>query len=184
MGYRGLMLQFAAMSGRQEQELELASQSEAETIDIGRRIGRGLAAGDLVLLLAPFGAGKTHLAKGIAAGLGADPDEVNSPSFVLINEYVAGQERGRIPIYHADLYRIETDHDLATSGLEECFNGDGVCLIEWAERAAGALPDERLAIHISETGEKSRRLRLVPHGPRYAALVAALAAERNDAAGD
>ncbi|CAA9248113.1 MAG: tRNA threonylcarbamoyladenosine biosynthesis protein TsaE [uncultured Chloroflexia bacterium] len=178
------MLQFAAMDARQESGLELVSLSEAETINIGRRIGRRLAAGDLVLLLAPFGAGKTHLAKGIAAGLGADPDEVNSPSFVLINEYVAGQERGRMPIYHADLYRIETAHDLATIGLEECFNGDGICLIEWAERAAGALPDERLAVHISETGEKSRRLRLVPHGARYRALVATLAADQNDAAGN
>ncbi len=176
------MLQFAAMNPREDPGLELESLSEAETIDIGRRIGRGLAAGDLVLLLAPFGAGKTHLAKGIAAGLGADPDEVNSPSFVLINEYVSGQERGRIPIYHADLYRIETAHDLATSGLEECFNGDGICLIEWAERAAGVLPSERLAVYIRETGERSRRLRLVPHGPRYTALVAALAAESGDAA--
>src|SRR5215210_2830514 len=86
------------MEGEAHGGLELRSDSEAETIAIGRRIGARLKAGDLLLLLAPFGAGKTHLAKGIAAGLGADPDEVNSPSFVLINEYAAGREHDGMPI--------------------------------------------------------------------------------------
>ena len=151
--------------------VELHSASEADTISIGRRIGERLSAGDLLLLVAPFGAGKTHLTKGIAAGLGADPDEVNSPSFVLINEYSAGQDHGNIPIYHADLYRIETGHDLATVGLEDCLNGDGVCVIEWAERAAEMLPYDRLLVEIEETGPNTRRLRLIPFGRRYEMLV-------------
>lgn len=162
--------------------LALRSASVDETVAIGRRLGARLGAGDLLLLLAPFGAGKTHLTKGIAAGLGADPDEVNSPSFVLINEYAAGPEHGRIPIYHADLYRVETAHDLSTVGLEDCYNGDGVCIIEWAEHAAGSLPEERLEIHIVETGPTGRLLRLAAFGGRYRELVAALAADESHAA--
>jgi tRNA threonylcarbamoyladenosine biosynthesis protein TsaE len=169
------MLQCVVMRDGGQGALELASASEAETVAIGRRIGERLAAGDLVLLLAPFGAGKTHLTKGIATGLGADPDDVNSPSFVLINEYAAGPDYGSMPIYHVDLYRVETPHELETVGLEECLQGDGVCVIEWAERAAGWLPQDRLVVEIEETGPQARRLRLVPHGRRYAELVAGLA---------
>ena len=166
------------MDGGAPGGLELLSGSEAETIEIGRRIGERLVAGDLLLLLAPFGAGKTHLTKGIAAGLGADPDDVNSPSFVLINEYVAGREHGSIPIYHVDLYRIEMAHELETVGLEECLNGDGVCVIEWAERASAFWPADRLVVEIEPTGPATRRLRLVPHGRRYETLVTEVSSQR------
>lgn len=154
---------------------EIQSNSEAETIAFGERIGNRLQPGDLLLLLASFGAGKTHLTKGIAAGLGADPNEVNSPSFVIINQYTAGPAHHRMPIFHADLYRIETAHELGTVGLEECLNGDGVCVIEWGERAADWLPQERLVVKIAEIGPTSRRLRLIPQGERYEQLVAELA---------
>jgi tRNA threonylcarbamoyladenosine biosynthesis protein TsaE len=163
-----------------DQLFEYQSTSEAETIAFGDRIGRRLEPGDLLLLLAPFGAGKTHLTKGIAAGLGVDPDEVNSPSFVIVNQYTAGAPWRRMPIFHADLYRIETSHDLGTVGLEECLNGDGVCIIEWAERAADWLPRERLEVEIAETGPTSRRLLLRPRGERYERLVADLMAEQKD----
>ncbi len=155
--------------------LEFRSNSEAETIAFGAQIGGHLQPGDLVLLLAPFGAGKTHLTKGIAAGLGTDPDEVNSPSFVLVNEYTGGSDHRRIPIFHVDLYRVETAHDLGTIGLEECLSEDGVCVIEWAERAMEWLPQDRLLVEIAETGPNARRLRLVPQGERYERLVAELA---------
>ena len=163
------------MGGETLSVLELQSESEAETIAWGRQIGERLVPGDLILLLAPFGAGKTHFAKGIAAGLGADPDEVNSPSFVLINEYAAGPQHSRMPIYHADLYRIESAHDLATVGLEDCIDGDGVCVTEWAERAAALLSRDRLVVQIAETGESSRSLKLIPYGSRYEQLVGELA---------
>ena len=156
-------------------QLEFQSNSEAETIAFGRQIGERLQAGDLLLLLAPFGAGKTHLTKGIAAGLGADPDDVNSPSFVIVNQYTAGRQHRRMPIFHADLYRIETAHELGTVGLEDCFNGDGVCIIEWAERAADWLPEERLEVTIAETAPTARSLTLVPQGERYERLIAELA---------
>ncbi len=168
---RKAVLQCAPMEYGAQTTLDLKSASEAETIEWGRRIGERLVPGDLLLLLAPFGAGKTHLAKGIAAGLGADPDDVNSPSFVVINEYAAGPEHDAMPIYHADLYRIETAHDLATIGLEDCIGGDGVCVIEWAERGEALLPRDRLVVRIEPIGETSRLLRLVPHGRHYEALV-------------
>lgn len=155
--------------------IDILSYSEAETIALGTRIGSRLQPGDLLLLLAPFGAGKTHLTKGIAAGLGADPNEVNSPSFVIINQYAAGALHRRMPIFHVDLYRVETSHDLGTVGIEECLNDDGVCVIEWGERAADWLPDERLVVKITETGPTSRRLRLIPQGERYERLVDDLA---------
>ncbi len=168
------------MDGKTYGMLDLLSESEAETIAIGRRIGERLVAGDLLLLQAPFGAGKTHLTKGIAAGLGADLDDVNSPSFVLINEYAAGSQHDNMPIYHVDLYRIETPHELETVGLEECLNGDGICVIEWAERGAGFLPRDRLLVEMEVIGPTTRQLRLVPYGQRYQALVAELSTQTSD----
>jgi tRNA threonylcarbamoyladenosine biosynthesis protein TsaE len=151
--------------------LDFISHSATQTIRIGQRLGELLRPGDLVVLLGDFGAGKTHLIKGIARGLGSD-DLVNSPSFVLINQYRAGAGHGRMPIYHADLYRIEDPGELAGIGLEEAWSGDGVCLIEWAERAGDWLPQERLAIHLQHLSETKRVLRFVPHGARYEELVA------------
>ncbi len=156
---------------------EMHSQSEAETIAFGRRLGALLRSGDLVLLFAPFGAGKTHLTKGIGAAFGVDADDVNSPSFVLINEYEADRAHRRIPIFHVDLYRIETPEELATVGLDDVFAGDGLAVIEWAERAAGWLPHEHLAIFMQHIGATERLIRLVPHGAHYEQIVAALRAD-------
>jgi tRNA threonylcarbamoyladenosine biosynthesis protein TsaE len=151
--------------------LDFITHSAAQTIRVGQRLGELLRPGDLVLLLGDFGSGKTHLVKGIALGLGS-ADLVNSPSFVLINQYRAGPDRHHIPIYHADLYRIEDPGELEGIGIEETWSGDGVCLIEWAERAQGWLPQEHLAIHLQYLSETKRVLRFVPHGQRYEALVA------------
>ncbi len=140
------MLQCAAMETSVQDVLEWVSHSEAQTIAFGQHLGMHLEAGDVLLLLGSFGMGKTHLTKGIAAGLGADPNDVNSPSFVLINEYAADATHKRMPIYHVDLYRIETPQALYSVGLEQCLDGDGVCIIEWAERAtdlAATRPDHR-----------------------------------------
>jgi tRNA threonylcarbamoyladenosine biosynthesis protein TsaE len=154
--------------------LEWLSHGEAHTVAFGRRLGALLEAGDLVLLLGSFGMGKTHLTKGIAAGLGADPDDVNSPSFVLVNEYAGDAAHGHIPIYHADLYRIDTTHALSTIGLEQYLLGDGVCIIEWAERALPWLPDEHLVVEFAELAPNTRRLRIVAHGARPAAILDSL----------
>jgi tRNA threonylcarbamoyladenosine biosynthesis protein TsaE len=152
--------------------LDFISHSAAQTIRLGQRLGELLTAGDVILLLGDFGAGKTHFAKGVAQGLGSD-DLVNSPSFVLINEYRAGPRHGRMPIYHIDLYRIESPAELAGIGLDDALAGDGVCLIEWAERAQGWLPHDHLAAHLQHLSDTKRVLRFEPHGRRYVELVAA-----------
>ncbi len=154
--------------------LELESRSEAQTIAFGRQLGTLLRAGDLLLLFAPFGAGKTHLTKGIAAAFGVDEMDVNSPTFVLINEYEADRAHRRIPIFHVDLYRVETSDELATVGLDDVIAGDGVAIIEWAERAADWFPREHLAIFIEHIGENERLIKLVPHGDRYVEVVQGL----------
>lgn len=151
--------------------LDFISHNVAQTIRYGQRLGELLRPGDLLLLLGDFGTGKTHLIKGIAQGLGS-ADLVNSPSFVLINEYRAGPQHRRMPIFHADLYRIEDPDELVGIGLEEAWAGDGVCLIEWAEQAGGRLPQEHLAIYLQHLAETKRTVRMVPHGARYQALVA------------
>jgi tRNA threonylcarbamoyladenosine biosynthesis protein TsaE len=150
--------------------LDFISHSVGQTIRIGQRLGELLQAGDLVLLLGDFGSGKTHLVKGIVQGLGS-ADLVNSPSFVLINEYRAGPRHRHMPIYHVDLYRIDDPGELAGIGLEEAWAGDGVTLIEWAERAEGWLPQEHLAIHLRHLSDTKRVLRFMPQGARYEALV-------------
>lgn len=150
---------------------ELLTGSEAETIALGRRLGALLHAGDLLLLYAPLGAGKTHLTKGIAAAWGVDESDVNSPTFVLINEYEADRAHGRIPIFHVDLYRAETPGELATIGLDDVLTSDGIAIVEWAERAAGWFPYENLSIYMQYAGENERLIRLVPHGARYEQLV-------------
>lgn len=151
-------------------ELDFISHSPAQTLRVGQRLGELLDHGDIVLLLGEFGVGKTQLTKGIAQGLGSDA-VVNSPSFVLINEYRAAAPRGGFPIYHIDLYRIDDQAELAGIGLEDALAGDGVCVIEWAERAHDWLPDDRLAIHLRHLSETKRVLRFVPYGARYVALV-------------
>lgn len=153
--------------------LDFVSHSAAQTVRVGQRLGELLQRGDLVALQGDLGSGKTHLIKGIALGLGST-DMVNSPSFVLINQYRAGAQCGSIPIYHADLYRIERPAELAGIGLDELLDGDGICLIEWAERAEGWLPAERLDVHLSHLSETKRVVRFVPRGRRYEELVDAL----------
>jgi len=110
--------------------MEFQTQKPEETVELGRKIGRALRQGDILLLMGDLGAGKTTLAQGIAAGLGVSKDQyVRSPTFTLVNEY-----QGTLPVYHIDLYRIETPSDLVNLNLEEYFFGPGVTLVEWGEK--------------------------------------------------
>ncbi len=124
-----------------------------ETLRLGEQLGGRLSRGDCVALIGPLGAGKTVLVRGIAVGLGLeDPRLVSSPTFVLVHEYPA-----RVPVYHLDLYRLTDPRaELVDLGLEEMLD-EGVALVEWADRAAGALPADRRDIRIEITGVDSRR---------------------------
>jgi tRNA threonylcarbamoyladenosine biosynthesis protein TsaE len=153
--------------------LDVISHSPTQTSRIGQRLGELLRSGDVVLLLGEFGVGKTQLVKGIAQGLGSS-DLVNSPSFVLVNEYQAGLQHRSMPIYHVDLYRLEDPREISGIGLEELIGDGGVCLIEWAERAAGWVPSELLELRLGHLSDSKRSLRFEPRGKRFEALVAEL----------
>ena len=128
------------------------TQSEEETIAAGEELATELPPKAVVLLSGNLGAGKTTLAKGIVKGLGAaQPDEVSSPTFTLIHEYSPS-------VYHIDLYRLDREEQVATLGLDEIFDRTAVVLIEWGERFARLLPEERIEIRLRATGENSREI--------------------------
>jgi tRNA threonylcarbamoyladenosine biosynthesis protein TsaE len=139
----------------------------AATTAFGRRLAGLLFPGAVIALIGPLGAGKTHLVRAIAEGLGIrDSRVVSSPTFVLIQEYAA-----RLPIYHFDAYRLRSAAEFFDLGAHEYFVGNGVCLVEWADRVEPCLPQEHLRIAIDVTGETSRRLRIEGRGQRYRELV-------------
>jgi tRNA threonylcarbamoyladenosine biosynthesis protein TsaE len=143
----------------------------AETEDFGRKLGTLLFPGAVVALVGQLGAGKTHLARAIAEGLGVkNPAAVTSPTFVLIQEYPA-----RLPIYHFDAYRLSGPREFAELGVDEYFRGDGVCLVEWADRVSATLPAEHLRIEIHVVDENRRRFEVTATGSRYIELLRTLA---------
>jgi len=110
--------------------MQIISNSQRQTLNLGKRLSSLLKSGDTICLYGPLGAGKTVLVKGIAFGLGIPKDKVNSPAFVLINEY----KGKRTNIYHIDLYRIKNIGDIITTGYPDYFYKDGIIVIEWAQR--------------------------------------------------
>ena len=126
-------------------------------------MARRLERGDLIALIGELGCGKTTFVKGIAEGLGISPDSVNSPSFVICQEYP-----GRFPLYHFDLHRMTGETDLQRLeievGLAEYLEGDGVAVIEWANHAEGLLPQDYLEIHFQMKDNGSRELSFHPKG--------------------
>ncbi len=141
---------------------ETETRSAAETVALGERIGRMAQPGWVLALTGDLGAGKTTFTRGLAAGAGADPREVTSPTFVFLHRYA-----GRIPVYHLDLYRVEGAEAARGLGVDEFVGGDGVAVVEWSERAPELLPPARLEIELTIlTGERRRiTLRTVGEGP-------------------
>ena len=129
----------------------IVTRNEEETSAEGERLAARLTAGDVVLLRGELGAGKTALVRGIARGLGAPPDAVSSPTFTLVQEY-----RGRVVLYHVDLYRLKPV-EVADLGLDELMESGGVVAIEWAERWADA-PEGAWVVQIDDQGEDRRRI--------------------------
>jgi len=104
-------------------------------VELGRAETAQLRRGDVLALCGELGAGKTHFVKGVAAGLGTE-GEITSPTFTLIHEYIGG----RLPLYHFDFYRLEDEDEALKIGLDEYLDGDGVCVVEWADKFPGLLP--------------------------------------------
>jgi tRNA threonylcarbamoyladenosine biosynthesis protein TsaE len=115
-----------------------------------------------------LGTGKTCLTQGIAWGLGVK-DYASSPSFVMVKEY-----QGRLPLYHIDLYRLDKIEEVLELGLDDYFYRGGVCVVEWAQRGLGALPQEHLLIRLDYLSETERSLRFEPNGKRYLSLISEL----------
>jgi tRNA threonylcarbamoyladenosine biosynthesis protein TsaE len=135
---------------------EWISRDAGETFELGKQIGEQLSGGEILLLDGPLGAGKTIFVKGIASGLGIDPEEVTSPSFTLVNPY-----QGRLQFFHIDLYRLDEGAAAANAvDLEELLSDErAVVAIEWAERLGNyPLPTNVRRIVISGDGETARRI--------------------------
>ena len=122
------------------------SHSPEETLQLGKSLGSSLIPGDIILLNGDLGAGKTHLTQGICYGLGLDEGSyIRSPTFTLINEYP-----GKLPIYHIDLYRIDSLEEIYSLGLEEILFNQGVTIIEWAEKLRSPKNPENLILNIQD----------------------------------
>ena len=154
---------------------EVTSGGPADTEALGRRLGASAQPGALLGLVGELGAGKTCLVRGLVAGVGADPEVVHSPTFVMATEY----RGGRLPVHHVDLYRIERLEPAEVDGLflREVLYGAGLAAVEWFERLLPAAGDEYLLVTLRYGAGDSRSIRLEAHGPRHATwLRAALGA--------
>lgn len=148
--------------------LDIVSHSADQTRRLGARLGQLLVSGDVICLEGELGAGKTCLAQGIGRGLGIR-EPIVSPTFTLIREYKAAE--GRPPFYHVDFYRLGDAEEALALGLEEILYGDGVCVIEWAEKMKAVLPVERLWITLRHLDETKRGLLMEATGQRYEELL-------------
>jgi len=148
--------------------LQLNSHSPEQTQRLGVQLGELAQAGDVFLLSGSLGRGKTCLTQGIAWGIGVK-EYAFSPSFVIVREYY-----GRLTLYHIDFYRLNSIGEIVDLGLDEYFNGNGVCVIEWADKGIAMLPQENLFIRFSYISDTERSLSLEPRGERYSQLLKSL----------
>ena len=132
----------------------IISSSAEETVEAGRRFAESLAGGEVICLAGDLGAGKTHFAKGIVAGLGGDPQEVTSPTFTLVHEYHAG----RIPVFHFDLYRLESGRELQNIGWDDYLDHAAVCLVEWADKFPDEVPAKAVWLTFVIQLDQTRRV--------------------------
>lgn len=158
------------MSARQSPKRKVVTRDAAATRALAAELAVEARPGDLICLIGDLGAGKTQFAKGFGAGLGIT-DTIVSPSFVLMAEY-----RGRLPMFHVDLYRLTDAAEALAGGLIDERQAEGVTLVEWAERLAEAMPAQRLEVLIDGTGDDPRRIELRAGGAGYARYVAAVPA--------
>ena len=144
-------------------DFDFISNSPAETIELGRRIGSQLKGGEVIALCGPLGSGKTHLIKGIAAGAGAaDSRRVNSPTFVIVNQYA-----GRLDIYHIDAYRLNSILEFEMIGFDDFCCPRSIVLIEWADKIESALQGiNYMRAELAHTGQTQRSIH-IRNAPGY-----------------
>ena len=133
--------------------MEFHSHNETETESIGARLAAVLTPGSVVAYEGGLGMGKTAFTRGLAAGLGYK-GRVTSPTFTIVNEY----EGGRLPLFHFDMYRLNSADDLFDIGWEDYLARAGVCAVEWSENVSDALPEDTIRVHIAREGDTGRRI--------------------------
>jgi len=144
-------------------DFNIISSSPEDTIELGRKIGSQLRGGEIIAVCGPLGSGKTHLIKGVAAGAGAkDSRNINSPTFVIVNEY-----EGRLDIYHIDAYRLNSVSEFEMLGFDDFCYPQSVVLIEWADKVESALQTiDYIRIELEHAGETERKIH-VKNTPVY-----------------
>lgn len=146
--------------------MEIKLSNLEETKEFGFRLGFLLKGGDILCLNGDLGAGKTTMTKSIGLGLGVE-EYITSPTFTLINEY-----KGRIPVYHFDVYRLEDADELYDLGFDEYFYGKGVCIIEWADKIEKMIPEIRIVVDIEKGNDENERiLHISGYGQSYDQLI-------------
>ena len=146
--------------------MEIILKGLKETEEFGIKLGSLLKRGDILCLNGDLGAGKTTMTKSIGLGLGVE-EYITSPTFALINEY-----RGRLPVYHFDVYRLENADELYDLGFDDYFYGNGVCVIEWADKIQRMIPKDRTVVDIEKGNEDDERLlKISGYGKRYEELI-------------
>ena len=134
--------------------MEIITNSEAETILEGKKLGQSLTPGAVVALYGELGAGKTAFTKGLAEGLGISMS-ISSPTFTIVNEYY-----GEIPLFHFDMYRLETENELYDIGWDDYLERGGVCAVEWSEKVPNAFPPETIYVKLEDISDNKRRLEI------------------------
>ena len=148
---------------------EYDSQDEQATDRLGAALAAALPDGSVVALIGPLGAGKTRLVQAVAEASGVPRRDVVSPTFVVAQQY-----QGHRSIYHFDVYRLGDEDEFLELGADECFERDGISFVEWGDRFQRCLPDSRLDIRITITGDASRKFQLAGHGDRWTAVIQAV----------
>jgi tRNA threonylcarbamoyladenosine biosynthesis protein TsaE len=159
--------------------LDIISHGSAQTQRLGVRLGELLQGGELILLDGPLGTGKTTFTQGIAQGMGIT-ETVNSPTFTLLKEYTGrplppaqpgAPQRMGLALYHFDFYRLDNPEEILDLGFEDYFYGNGVCVVEWADKADVLWPEEHLRIRMKMMSETKRGLLFIATGARYSTLL-------------